>query len=179
MAKLPVRPQWYRDMIAGLRAERNAGDTSRTDFAEHAADEIVRRHKDGDPFLRSLAIADVRAYDSAVDREQGIKAGDLEDIEGAGIYIVPSLFTDDELAALGLDRVIDLGWGKTIRADDLDYEANEKAIAEFDRKAASWEKSMQEKKAPHERLRPVLASDKAKKLPQLIDNRPDEEYGTR
>ena len=113
--KLPARPQWFRSMIARLRAERSAGDTPPSEFLKHGADEIESRRRDGDPYLRSLAIADVAAYDRLVTREQRTQAEDEAAITEATRWIQPGMLADDMLAKLGLDRELQLGFGAPSR----------------------------------------------------------------
>ena len=115
MKKLPNRPQWYKDMVAQLRADRSAGDASPSEFLEHAADEIEKRHQDGDPYWRSLAINDVAAYDRAISKEQRDAAADDAVAEEAAKWLQRGLFPDEVLIKLGLDPEIKLGFGREVR----------------------------------------------------------------
>lgn len=138
MAKLPVRPQWFRETIAALRAQRKRGDIPDAEFAELAADEI----EDHPEYLRSLAVADARKYDRAVTIEQAAQFTDEMATVAAKGYIQPSLHPEEVLEKLGLDRMLDLGYGRKVDTADATHEERQKAIAELERKKKSWETSV-------------------------------------
>ncbi len=128
---LPGHPQWFREMVARLRAERSAGDATPSEFLEHAADEIEMRHKEGDPFLRSLAIADVAAYDRAINKEQRDIVGDEAAKAAATRLLQGSLFPDDVLVKLGLDPDLELGFGRSVKTLDATHDERLKAIGQL------------------------------------------------
>lgn len=173
MTKLPGRPPWYREMMARLRAERSAGDTSPSEFLEHAADEIERRHKDGDPYLRSLVIKDVTAYDRAVSKVQRDAAADAAAAEEATKWIKPSLFPDEVLIKLGLDPELNLGFDRRVKTLDATREERQTAIAELKRKLSNSTAGTQKRIDALKRA-DAMAGDKT--LREIIDNTP-EEYG--
>lgn len=172
--KLPSRPPWYREMVARLRAERSAGDTSPSEFLEHAADEIERRHQGGDPYWRSLARADVAAYDRAVSKEQRDAAADDAATEEATKWVKRSLFPDEILIKLGLDTEINLGFTLRVQTLDATHEQRLKGIEELERKKSNSSAGTQKRIDALQRA-DDLAGDKT--LREIIDNRP-EEYGT-
>jgi len=171
--KLPSRPQWYKDMVAQLRADRSAGDTSPSEFLEHAADEIEKRHKDGDPYLRSLAINDVATYDRAISREQRNAAADEAAAEEASKWLQRGLFPDEVLVKLGLDREINLGFSLRVETLDATHEQRLKGIEELERKKSNSTAGTQKRIDALKRA-DAMAGDKT--LREIIDNRP-EEYG--
>lgn len=173
MKKLPNRPQWYKDMVARLRADRSAGDASPSEFLEHAADEIEQRHKDGDPYLRSLARNDVAAYDRAVSKEQRDAAADDAATEEAAKWIKRSLFPDEILIKLGLDRDINVGFGRRVETLDATHAERLKGLKELRQKRDNSTAGTQKRIDALERA-DYLAGDKT--LREIIDNRP-EEYG--
>jgi hypothetical protein len=173
MTKLPSRQQWYKDMVANLRADRSAGDISPSEFFEHAADEIERRHQDGDPYWRSLAIADVARYDRAVSKAQRDAAADDAATEEAVKWIKRSLFPDEILIKLGLDPDINLGFDRRVPTLDASHEQRLKGIEELRRKMTNSTAGTQKRIDALERA-DYLAGDKT--LREIIDNRP-EEYG--
>lgn len=173
MKKLPSRPQWYKDMVASLRADRSAGDVSPHEFLEHAADEIERRHQDGDPYWRSLAITDVAGYDRAVSKEQRDAATDDAATEEAAKWIKRSLFPDEILIKLGLDPDINLGFERRVATLDASHEQRLKGIEELERKKKNSTAGTQKRIDALKRA-DYLAGDKT--LREIIDDRP-EEYG--
>jgi hypothetical protein len=160
-------------MVARLRAERSAGDTSPSEFLEHAADEIERRHKDGDPYLRSLVIKDVTVYDHAVSKEQRGTAADEAAIEEATKWIKGSLIPDDVLIKLGLDPEIQLGFGRYTKTLDATREERRKAIKELERQLGNANTGIRRRIDALERA-DAMAGDKT--LREIIDDTP-EEYG--
>lgn len=173
MKKLPNRPQWYKDMVADLRADRSAGDVSPSEFLELAADEIEKQHQDGDPYWRSLAIDDVAAYDRAVSKEQRDAAADKATAEEAAKWLQRGLFPDEVLVKLGLDREINLGFDRRVETLDATHEQRLKGIAELERKKLNSTAGTQKRIDALKRA-DVMAGDKT--LREIIDDRP-EEYG--
>jgi hypothetical protein len=137
MAKLPSRPQWYRDMIAALRADRSAGHVPPGEFLELAADEI-EGHPD---YVRGALKADAAKYDRAVDSEQRAQFDDEISTATMLGYIKQSLFPDDVLKKLGLDVKLELGFGRSVQTVDATHEDRMKAIKELEDKVERWEKS--------------------------------------
>lgn len=135
---LPARPQWYRDMIAELRAKRKKGEIPAHEFAELAADQVA----DHPDFLRSLAIADVARYDRAASREQQAALDDEAAMAQAQGYIKQSLFPEEVLAKLGLDPKLQLGFDRSVQTADATHDERMKAIAELERKKKAWETSI-------------------------------------
>lgn len=171
MAKLPVRPQWYREMIAALRAQRKRGDIPDVEFAELAADEIENHPE----YLRSLAVADAKKYDSAVANEQKAQWDEEMATVAAKGYIQPSLHPEEVLEKLGLDRTLDLGYGRKVSTADATRDERQKAIAELERKKKSWETSVDKDIAAIEAL-DELAGDRT--LREIIAEPPQlEETG--
>lgn len=171
MTKLPSRKQWYKDMVASLRADRSAGDISPSEFLEHAADEIERRHQDGDPYWRSLAIADVARYDRAVSKAQRDAAADDAAAEEATRWIKRSLFPDEILIKLGLDPHINLGFDRSVATLDASHEQRLKGIEELERKKLNSSAGTQKRIDALKRA-DDMAGDKT--LREIIDNRPEE-----
>src|SRR6266581_1937730 len=172
--KLPGRPQWFREMVARLRAGRSAGDASPSEFLEHGADEIERRHRDGDPYLRSLAIADVAAYDRLTTREQQDQARDEAALAAATRWIQPGMLADDVLIKLGLDRELELGFGRKVSTLDASHDERLKAIAELERNLANAHSGIQ-KRVDDLKRADDLAGDKP--LRAIIVNPEDYGYG--
>jgi hypothetical protein len=172
MGKLPDRPPWYREMMAGLRAERSAGDVSPSEFLELAADEIQKRHDAGDPFGRSLWISDAAAYDRAVRKEQVATAEEIRALEDAAGYLKPSLFPDDVLIKLGLEQELELGFGRTVKTLDATHDERLKAVAELERKLGNANLGIH-KRIDHLKHADELARDKT--LREIIAD--PEEYG--
>jgi hypothetical protein len=172
--KLPDRPQWFRDMMARLRADRRTGDASPSEFLEHGADEIERRHKDGDPYLRSLAIADVAAYDRLITREQRDQARDEAALAEATRWIQPGMLADDVLVKLGLDRTLELGFGRTVDTLDASHDERLKALAQLEHKLDNANEGIR-KRIDDLKRADDLAGDKP--LRAIIVNPEDYGYG--
>lgn len=173
MKKLSNHPQWYKDMAASLRADRSAGDISPSEFFEHAADEIERRHQDGDPYWRSLAIADVAAYDRAVSKEQRNAAADGAAAEEAAKWLQRGLFPDEILIKLGLDPDINLGFERRVATLDASHEQRLKGIEELERKKLNSTAGTQKRIDALKRADDLAGN---KTLREIIDDTP-EEYG--
>lgn len=170
MAKPPARPQWYRDMVATLRAKRKRREFPPHEFLEHAADEI-QEHLD---FMRFLARSDVAMYDRALSKEQQAQVDEEMLTAQAQGYIKQSLFPEEVLAKLGLDPKLHLGFDRSIETADATHEDRLKAIAELERKKKSWATSIDREIAAIEAL-DELAGDKT--LREIISDEPDQ-YGT-
>jgi hypothetical protein len=160
-------------MVAQLRADRSAGDASPSEFLEHAADEIEKRHQDGDPYWRSLAINDVAAYDRAISKEQRDAAADEAATEEAAKWLQRGLFPDEILIKLGLDPEINLGFGREVQTLDATHEQRLKGIKELERKMSNSTAGTQKRIDALKRA-DDLAGDKT--LREIIDDTP-EEYG--
>lgn len=173
MKKLPARPQWYRDMVAGLRADRSAGDVSPSEFFEHAADEIEKRHQDDDPYWRSLAIRDVKAYDDAVNKAQRNAAADDSAAEAATKWLQDGMLPDEVLIKLGLDPEINVGFDRRVRTLDASHEQRLKGIEELERKKLNSTAGTQKRIDALKRA-DAMAGDRT--LREIIDDTP-EEYG--
>lgn len=168
--KLPKRPQWYREMVARLRAQRTGREFEPHEFLEHAADEV----EDHPDFVRFLARSDVAAYDRKVTTAQRADFEDEVTATDVARYVTPSLFPEEVLARLGLDRRLKLGFDRDVETADATHEDRMKAIAELERKKKSWEKSIDREIAAIEAL-DELAGDKT--LREVVSDVPDE-YGT-
>jgi hypothetical protein len=163
---LPARPQWYKDMIAGLRANRKTGKIPPHEFLELAADEIEKRPD----YMRSLARADASAYDKAVSREQRVQFDDEVATAQAMGIIKQSLFPQEVLAELGLDAQLVVGYDRKVETADASHDDRMKAIAELERSKESWSKSKDREIAAVKAL-DELAGDKT--LREILDDRPD------
>jgi len=169
-------PQWFRDTHADLRAQRAAGDVPRSEFAEHAADEIEKRHSAGDPLLRTILIWFVGLYDADTRKKQDDAADELRALEEASGYIKQDLFPAEVLINLGLPDDLDLGgYGKKIATPDARHSDAEKWRNELVRKQKSWDISLAKDMEAADRLLTMLPGDDSKTLRQVVSD--PEEYG--
>lgn len=167
---LPVRPQWFKDMIATLRAQRKAATIPPHEFLELAADE-AEDHKD---YVRDRIRDDIAAYDRKVSAAQAAQLSDDIAIAEAKKWLQESLMPTEMLEKLGLDTQLELGFGKKVPTLDATPEDRRKAIDNLELKRKNSDRGIQEKIDAIKQLN-ELAGDKT--LRAIIDDRPDE-YGT-
>jgi hypothetical protein len=166
---LPDRPQWFKDTIATLRAQRSDGAPPH-EFGELAADEILK-HPD---YVRGLARTDALSYDAKVTNQQSAEWTEEMAAAVARGFMQPSMLPAEALARLGLDPELDLGFGNKVLTVDATPEDRMKAIAELERSKESWAKGRDKKIAAIEALNELAGG---KTLREIIDDLPDEEYG--
>lgn len=168
---LPARPQWYKDMIATLRAQRKTGKIPPHEFLELATDE-AEDHKD---YVRDRVRDDIAAYDRKVTAQQVAQIDDDISIDEARKWLQGSLMPTEMLEKLGLDTQLELGFGTKVPTLDATPEDRRKAIEQLEIKRANSNNGIDEKIAAIKQLN-ELAGDKT--LREIIDDRPNGEYGT-
>lgn len=162
---LPNRPQWFRDKIAELRADRRSGKIPPDEFLPLAADE-AQRHPD---YLRTLALDDIGAYDRAVGREQQRRIGLDAATADARHWLQASMLPAEMLEKLGLDPVLDLGWGKDVATLDATGADRAAARKQLETKRSNSSKGIGEKIAALDRLDEIAG---AGTLREAIDDAP-------
>jgi hypothetical protein len=170
MKPLPVRPQWYKDMIATLRAQRKAGKIPPHEFLELGTDE-AQNHPE---YVRDRLRDDIAAYDRKVGAAQAEQIKDDIAIAEARKWLQDSLMPLEMLEKLGLDAMLELGFGKKVATIDATAEDRQRAIDQLEHKRLNSNAGIDEKIAAIKHLN-ELAGDKT--LREIIDDRPDE-YGT-
>ena len=167
---LPVRPQWYKDRIAELRAARKKGEIPAHEFLELGADEAVN-HKD---YVRDRVRDDIAAYDRKVTAQQVANIDDDISIQAARKWLQGSLMPTEMLEKLGLDMQLELGFGNKVPTLDATPEDRRKAIEQLETKRDNSNSAITAKVEAIKQLN-ELAGDKT--LREVIDDRPGE-YGT-
>jgi hypothetical protein len=159
-------------MIAKLRAQRKRAEIPAHEFLELAADEAAD-HKD---YVRDRLRDDIAAYDRKVTAQQVAQIDDDISIEEARKWLQGSLMPTEMLEKLGLDTQLELGFGNKVPTLDATPEDRRKAIEQLEIRRANSNSGIDDKIAALKQLN-ELAGDKT--LREIIDDRPDEEYGAR
>lgn len=167
-------PQWLRDVVAAVGAQWLSNDVSSSEADDLIADAIQANHKAGDPYGRSLWVAQARKERNGwlrrfKDREQERQAKELL----SGVIQEP-LF-DLPFPLLGGE--VSVGFGRFVPQLDLDYPTALVARRQRATLRANTNAKHDEYLAEMDRLLAVLDQDHDKTLRQFIEE-PGEERGT-
>jgi hypothetical protein len=176
MGKKLGAPQWLKDALASYRAMRAAGDLPPSEVRELLADDIDRRHKDGDPFPRAVWLDWLDRFDRDVSRAQHDQADEAMALELASGFLQPDLFPAEVLAELGLPPELDLGgYGKRVMTPEARHADVEKYLTELKRKRKSWDESLDDRIVAAERALAILPQDNSRTLREVVAD--PEDYG--
>lgn len=162
----PHAPQWLRDTIATIGAQWLRKDISASEADDLAADAIQERHDTGDPYGRSLWLAEAKKQRVAWWKRAKEREGEREAARLLDGFTEEPLF-DLPFPLLGGE--VSVGFGRMVRQLDLDYDTAMSARRVRANQQATTNAKHDEYLAELDRLLKVLDQDHDKTLSDFLD----------